>query len=134
MRTIAFPLIAAGLAAALLVQTAPARAGGMFSFNIAPSNPGDQQLLSTGMHLYSLYRGFRGGSIEQYGQGNSAGLSQRGHDNIGFIQQRGRGHSATLEQTGNDNAWAIFQYGRNADNRVVQNGNGGAGATFSYGW
>ncbi|MCM2291833.1 curlin [Allorhizobium sp. BGMRC 0089] len=132
VKTLAVTLLVAGLGQAAL--TAPAEAGGWFSLNLAPANAEDASLMSSGLQLYSLYRGIRGGSIEQSGYDNRAGLAQQGRGNLGIIQQHGNGHSATLRQTGHDNSYGIFQYGRNSDNEVVQNGNGGTGMTFSYGW
>jgi hypothetical protein len=112
----------------------PAHAGGRISFDLAPGNAADGDLLSTGLRAYSLYRGLKDADIRQLGRGNAAGIAQNGGGNLGFIRQRGTGHSATLQQNGNNNAYGIFQYGRNTDTNVVQNGNNGSGLTFSYGW
>ncbi len=130
-------LLTVTLLAASIGQAAvalPAQAGGSISFNLAPRNGQEADMLSTGLRVYSLYRGIKGGDIRQLGRGNMAGLAQAGRGNLGFIRQRGNGHSATLQQNGNDNAYGIFQYGRNTDAEIVQDGNNGAGATFSYGW
>ncbi|MFS8123375.1 curlin [Rhizobium sp. BR 250] len=113
---------------------APAHAGGRISFDLAPSNSADGDLLSTGLRAYSLYRNFKDADIKQFGRGNAAGIAQNGGGNLGFIRQRGNGHSATLQQNGNNNAYGIFQYGRNTDTNVVQDGDNGSGLTFSYGW
>ncbi|NLS00743.1 curlin [Rhizobium sp. P38BS-XIX] len=132
-----FKILTISLLAGSLGQAAvslPAYAGGRISVNFAPSNAEDADLFSTGLRVYSLYRGLKGGDIRQFGHGNAAGLAQSGNGNLGFIQQRGNGHSATLRQNGNNNAYGIFQYGRNTNTDVVQDGDGGSGATFSYGW
>ncbi len=112
----------------------PAYAGGQISFNLVPQNPGDADLFSTGMRVYSLYHNLKNADIRQLGHGNAAGVSQAGNGNIGYIQQRGDGHSATLRQNGNRNAYGIFQFGRNTRTDVVQDGDDGSGATVSYGW
>ncbi|WFS25454.1 curlin [Rhizobium rhododendri] len=112
----------------------PAYAGGQISFNLAPDNAEDSGLFSTGLRVYTLFRGLKGADIRQLGRGNVAGIAQAGRGNLGFIQQHGNGHSATLRQNGDNNAYGIFQYGRNARTDVVQDGNNGSGATFSYGW
>ncbi|MFF0952277.1 curlin repeat-containing protein [Rhizobium leguminosarum] len=114
--------------------SAPAYAGGRISFDLAPDNAEDAGLFSTGLRVYSLYRGLKDADIRQLGRGNAAGIAQAGGGNLGFIRQRGNGHSATLRQNGNNNAYGIFQYGRNAETDVVQDGDNGSGATFSYGW
>lgn len=113
---------------------APAHAGGRISFNLAPGNATDGDLLSTGLRAYSLYRGLKDADIRQLGRGNAAGIAQNGGGNLGFIRQRGDGHTATLQQNGNNNAYGIFQYGRNTQTNVVQDGDNGSGVTFSYGW
>ncbi|AQS63462.1 curlin [Rhizobium rhizogenes] len=113
---------------------APAHAGGRISFNLAPGNAADGDLLSTGLRAYSLYRGLKDADIRQLGRGNAAGIAQNGGGNLGFIRQRGDGHAATLQQNGNNNAYGIFQYGRNTQTNVVQDGDNGSGVTFSYGW
>ena len=113
---------------------APAHAGGRISFNLAPGNAADGDLLSTGLRAYSLYRGLKDADIRQLGRGNAAGIAQNGGGNLGFIRQRGDGHAATLQQNGNNNAYGIFQYGRTTQTNVVQDGDNGSGVTFSYGW
>jgi major curlin subunit len=118
----------------LVALSAPAYAGGRISFNLAPDNAEDAGLFSTGLRVYSLYRGLKDADIRQLGRGNAAGIAQAGRGNLGFIQQRGNGHSATLRQNGNNNAYGIFQYGRNTETDVEQDGDNGSGATFSYGW
>jgi hypothetical protein len=118
----------------LVALSAPAYAGGRISFNLAPDNAEDADLFSTGLRVYSLYRGLKDADIRQLGRGNAAGIAQTGRGNLGFVQQRGNGHSATLRQNGNNNAYGIFQYGRNTETDVVQEGDNGSGATFSYGW
>jgi len=112
----------------------PAYAGGRISFSLAPENAEDAGLFSTGLRVYSLYRGLKDADIRQLGQSNAAGIAQVGRGNLGFIQQRGNRHSATLRQNGNNNAYGIFQYGRNTETDVAQDGDNGSGATFSYGW
>ena len=132
-----FKILTVTLLAGSLGQVAlpaPAHAGGRISFNLAPDNAEDADLFSTGLRVYSLYRGLKDADIHQLGRGNAAGIAQAGHGNLGFIQQRGSGHSATLRQNGNNNAYGIFQYGRNTETDVVQDGDNGSGATFSYGW
>lgn len=114
--------------------SAQAHAGGRISFDVAPADGADGDLLSTGLRAYSLYRNFKDADIRQLGRGNAAGIAQNGGGNLGFIRQRGNGHSATLRQNGDNNAYGIFQYGRNTDTNVVQDGNNGSGLTFSYGW
>jgi len=132
LKTITAALVAGSIGQAAL--SAPAYAGGWVSVTHAPDNVRDAGALSTGLRLYSLYRGLHGASIRQSGHGNAAGVGQNGRRNLGIIQQRGNGHSATLRQNGNDNAYGIFQFGRNTNANVVQGGNGGGGATLSYGW
>lgn len=132
LKLLTVTLLAGGIGQFALA--APAYAGGSISFNIAPGNAQDADILSTGLRVYSLFQGLKDGDIRQLGRGNSAGLAQAGRGNLGFIQQRGNGHAATLRQNGNNNAYGIFQYGRNTDTNVVQNGDNGSGATFSYGW
>jgi major curlin subunit len=132
-----FNILTITLLAGSLGQVAlsvPAYAGGQISFNLAPDNTEDAGLFSTGLRVYSLYRGLKDADIRQLDRGNAAGIAQTGRGNLGFIQQRGNGHSATLRQNGNDNAYGIFQYGRNTETDVVQDGDNGSGATFSYGW
>ncbi|MFD1744801.1 curlin [Rhizobium helianthi] len=127
-------MICAALAGTTLpAMTTPAMAGGSVSFNLAPPAEG-ADLLSTGMRIYSMYRGLKNGEIRQNGEGNAAGLYQGGRGNIGFIRQRGQDHRATLRQTGEDNAYGIFQYGRGTQTDVEQRGYGQSGLTFSYGW
>lgn len=72
---------------------APAHAGGRISFDLAPGNAADGDLLSTGLRAYSLYRGLKDSDIRQLGRGNAAGIAQNGGGNLGFIRQRGTGHS-----------------------------------------
>ncbi|MCD2177843.1 curlin [Rhizobium sp. C1] len=127
-------LMTAALLAGSVAFSAPAYAGGRISFNIEPGNSRDAALFSTGLRVYSLFRGIKDGDIRQQGNGNAAGLAQAGRGNLGFIQQQGNGHSATLRQNGNNNAYGIFQYGRGTQDDVVQDGDNGSGATFSYGW
>ncbi|MBY5905067.1 curlin [Rhizobium leguminosarum] len=117
-----FKIITVTLLAGSLAQAAlsvPAFAGGRISFNLAPDNAEDAGLFSTGLRVYSLYRGLKDADIQQVGGGNAAGIAQAGRGNLGFIRQRGHGHSATLRQNGNNNAYGIFQYGRNAETDVV---------------
>lgn len=114
--------------------TAPAHAGGSISMNFSPANGDDGDMISSGLQLYSLYRNFKDGNIEQLGRNNSAGLAQNGRRNLGIIRQQGSEHNATLEQDGNDNAYGIFQFGRRSNVNVRQYGNNQSGATFSYGW
>ncbi|KVK59165.1 cryptic curlin major subunit [Agrobacterium sp. TS43] len=114
--------------------SAPAQAGGRISFDLAPGDTADGDLLSTGLRAYSLYRGLKDADIRQLGRGNAADIAQNGGGNLGFIRQRGNGHAATLQQNGNNNAYGIFQYGRNTQTNVVQDGDNGSGLTFSYGW
>ena len=116
------------------IEAAPAHAGGSISYTLAPSAEDGGDILSTGIRLYSLYRGLKNGEIRQKGDGNAAGLYQNGSGNVGFIRQKGQGHSATLEQTGEDNAYGIFQFGRGTHTDVRQRGYGEGGLTFSYGW
>ncbi|MFK3689892.1 curlin [Agrobacterium tumefaciens] len=132
LKIMAVTLLAGGLAPAVL--STPAHAGGSISFNLAPTDGPNGDLLSTGIRAYSLYRNFKNADIKQLGRGNAAGIAQNGGGNLGFIRQRGNGHSATLQQNGNNNAYGIFQYGRNTDTNVVQDGDNGSGLTFSYGW
>ena len=116
------------------VLAVPAEAGGRISFDVAPRNQREAAIFSTGIRVYSLFRGVKDGEIRQQGNGNAAGLAQAGRGNVGFIQQQGNGHRATLQQNGDNNAYGIFQYGRNTDDEIVQNGNNRSGATFSFGW
>jgi major curlin subunit len=132
-----FKILTVTLLAGSFAQVAlsvPAYAGGRISFNLAPDNPEDAGLFSTGLRVYSLYRGLKDADILQVGRGNASGIAQVGRGNLGFIRQRGNGHSGTLRQNGNNNAYGIFQYGRNTETNVVQDGDNGSGATFSYGW
>ncbi len=117
-----------------IALTAPVYAGGSISMDIAPADSEDGGLLSSGLRLYSLYRGFKDGSIEQMGRNNAAGLGQNGYGNVGIIRQQGNEHRATLQQNGDDNAYGIFQFGRRSDVNVRQNGNHRSGMTLSYGW
>ena len=117
-----------------VVLPAPAHAGGSVSFTFAPPAEDGGDILSTGIRLYSMYRGLKNGEIRQKGNGNEAGVYQNGSGNVGFVRQRGDGHSASLRQEGEDNAYGIFQYGRNARTDVDQRGYGNGGLTFSYGW
>lgn len=112
---------------------APAAAGSV-SFTLAPPSEDGGDILSTGIRLYSMYRGLKNGEINQRGHDNEAGVAQNGRGNVGFVRQRGNGHSATLQQNGDDNAYGIFQFGRNARADVEQYGNRQGGLTFSYGW
>lgn len=125
-------LVIGGLGSMAL--SAPAYAGGWISMNIAPSDSEDANMLSGGLQLYSLYRNFKDGSIEQLGRNNSAGLAQNGRGNLGIIRQQGSEHTATLQQNGNDDAYGIFQFGRRSNVNVRQDGNHRSGATVSYGW
>lgn len=131
--TIAAALVAATIGTASL--TAPALAGGSLAVTYTPTNAHDAQQLQTGLALYSLFKGIKsGGSIQQYGVGNAAGLGQYGYGNTGLIYQNGTGHQATLNQYGNANAYGVFQFGRNTTANVGQYGNGNTGATFLFGW
>lgn len=47
----------------------PAYAGGQISFNLAPDNAEDSGLFSTGLRVYSLFRGLKGADIRQLGRG-----------------------------------------------------------------
>ncbi|EJZ18955.1 hypothetical protein RCCGEPOP_22812 [Rhizobium sp. Pop5] len=132
LKTLTVTLLAGSLG--LVALSAPAFAGGRISINLAPGNVEDADLFSTGLRVYSLYRGLKDADIRQLGRGNAAGIAQAGRSNLGFIRQRGNGHSATLRQNGNNNAYGIFEYGRNTETDVVQDGDNGSGATFSYGW
>ncbi|OLP55628.1 curlin [Rhizobium rhizosphaerae] len=122
------------LLAATMAMPVPALAGGQVSFNVAPANARDAELFSTGLRVYSLFRGIKNGEIRQSGSRNAAGLAQDGRGNLGVIRQHGNGNRGTLRQTGNDNAYGLFQYGRNNDDAIVQTGDNNSGATFSYGW
>lgn len=132
LKILAITVLVGGLAP--IGFAAPAHAGGRISFDLAPRDGGEGDLLSTGLRAYSLYRDLKGADIKQLGRGNAAGIGQNGGGNLGFIRQRGNGHSATLQQNGNNNAYGIFQYGRNTETNVVQDGDNGSGLTFSYGW
>lgn len=134
IRSFVKPLSFALVLASLGPLASPAEAGGQVSWSLAPADRGQAEALSMGMRLYAIGRELRGGSIDQKGLGNIAGLAQRGHGNLGLIRQRGDGHSATLQQNGDDNAYALFQFGRNGEDAVVQNGNGQSGARVTYGW
>lgn len=137
MKRIGFKSVVAALVISGLgpmAISAPAYAGGWISMDVAPSDDGQATMLSSGLQLYSLYRNFKDGSIEQRGRNNAAGLAQNGRDNLGIIRQQGSGHTATLEQNGNNDAYGIFQFGRRSDVRVRQDGNDRSGATLSYGW
>lgn len=131
-KTLITALLIAGLGQVTL--SAPAYAGGWISMNVAPSDAGDETMLSSGLQLYSLYRNFKDGSIEQRGRNNSAGLAQNGRGNLGIIRQQGSEHTAILEQNGNNDAYGIFQFGRRSNVNVRQDGNDRSGATISYGW
>jgi hypothetical protein len=127
--------IASALVATVVGASAPALAGGSFSFNYQPQNARDAQMLQTGLAFYGLYNHLqKGGSIKQRGYNNSAGLGQYGSGNYGVIHQEGNGHQATLNQYGNNNSYGIFQFGRNTSANVGQYGNGQSGATFQFGW
>lgn len=114
--------------------SAPAHAGGSISMNFSPANGGDGDMISSGLQLYSLYRNFKDGNIEQLGRNNSAGLAQNGRGNLGIIRQQGSEHTATLQQNGNNDAYGIFQFGRRSNVNIRQDGNDRSGATVSYGW
>jgi hypothetical protein len=130
-RTLSIALVTGLLMPALL--PAPAAAGSV-SFTLAPPSEEGGDILSTGIRLYSMYRGLKNGEIRQRGHDNEAGVYQNGSGNVGFVRQRGDGHSATLRQNGNDNAYGIFQFGRHAQTDVEQDGDNQGGLTFSYGW
>lgn len=132
LKTPVAALALTALSLSLGTQT-PAYAGGSVSFTLNPSRDQGGDLLSTGIRLYSMYRGLKQGEIRQDGSHNEAGVAQNGRDNVGFIRQRGSDHSATLRQNGDDNAYGIFQYGRGAATDVEQHGHE-SGLTFSYGW
>ena len=127
--------LAAGLVATVVGASAPALAGGSISFNYLPQNAQDAQMLQTGLAFYGLYNHMQsGGSIQQYGFNNLAGLGQHGAGNFGVIHQEGNSHQATLNQYGNNNSYGIFQFGQNTNANVGQYGNGQSGATFQFGW
>jgi hypothetical protein len=133
LNTLKASLVAATLAIAPM--TVPAEAGGSVSVSIVPQSQKDAQALRTGMQLYSLFNGIKGGaSIKQLGINNIAGIGQNGGGNFGVVHQEGNGHAGTLQQNGNNNAYGIFQFGKNTNSNVVQNGNGDVGATFQFGW
>lgn len=132
-KTLAATVLAATLGSVALA--APAAAGGSISFTYLPTSAKDAQNLQTGLALYSIFKGIKGGaSIQQYGLGNAAGIGQYGYGNSGIIYQDGKGHAATLNQYGNNNAYGIFQFGKNTNANVGQYGNGQTGATFQFGW
>lgn len=127
--------LAAGLVATVVGSTAPALAGGSISFTYLPQNAQHAQALQTGLAFYGLYNHVQnGGSIQQFGLNNLAGLAQGGSGNLGIIHQEGNGHQATLNQYGNNNSYGIFQFGQNTNANVGQYGNGQTGATFQFGW
>ncbi len=129
-----FKFASATLLAGMMAMPVSAFAGGRISFDVAPRNSRDAELFSTGLRVYSLFRGIKDGDIRQQGNNNAAGLAQGGRGNLGIIQQQGNGNRGTLRQNGNNNAYGLFQYGRNNDDEIVQNGNNRSGATFSFGW
>ena len=129
------------LRAALLAATictalaAPAAAGGSVSWNFAPRNHEEAQVVRNGLALYgALNNGKGGASVRQTGKGNNAGLVQNGKGNLGVIHQDGKGHNATLDQNGKNNAYGIFQFGRKTDAAVTQTGKGNTGALIQWGW
>jgi hypothetical protein len=127
--------LAAALVATMVGASAPAFAGGSFSFSYTPQSAKDAKMLQTGLAFYGLYNHLqKGGSIKQNGFNNLAGLGQYGSGNYGVIHQEGNGHQATLNQYGNNNSYGIFQFGRNTSANVGQYGNGQTGATFQFGW
>lgn len=54
--------------------SAPAYAGGRISFNLVPDNAEDADLFSTGLRVYSLYRGLKDADIRQLGRGTRLAL------------------------------------------------------------
>lgn len=130
--------LAAGLVAATIGTTAlsaPAMAGGSFAITIQPGNQQEAQMMQTGLAFYQLFNSLQnGGSIQQYGNNNQAGLGQNGYGNNAVIYQEGNGHNGTIQQNGNNNSYGLFQFGQNTNANILQNGNGQSGVTFITGW
>ena len=121
-------------AVAVPLATSNAMAGGTLSFNFAPQNAKQEQVMRAGLMVYGLVNEIQGSGIRQRGTGNSAGLRQFGSGNVGIVHQDGAGHNGTVTQSGNNNAYGLFQFGRNADAQIAQSGNGATGTTFQFGW
>lgn len=134
LKTLAASLVIATLATASI--TAPATAGGSFSFSIiAADGTEEADALRVGMAFYQIANALQGGAnVTQNGNNNAAGLAQNGWGNQGIVHQEGDGHTGTIAQNGNDNAYGLFQFGKNTNSHVVQNANGSTGTTFQFGW
>lgn len=121
----------------LAIPSVPANAGSI-GFTVSPKGE-DAEALRAGLRLYSAVRSIRKSSknrakVEQQGEGNGAGISQRGENNWAHVFQNGRGNTGTISQNGNDNAFALVQMGKRNNTQVTQNGNGNAGLRFEWGW
>ena len=135
MTTFTKTIKAAFLAAVLGITSfaAPAYAGGQFSFNIAPRDAEQAQLMQLGLGIYSLAKKIDEGGITQNGRNNRAGLAQSGGGNRGVIHQEGNNHNGTLEQSGGNNSYGLFQFGKGTNAHVNQRGND-TGLGFIFGW
>jgi hypothetical protein len=130
--------IAAGIAASLIgfASLATPSQAGQFTMSFTPADADQQQVLGTGLQIYSLLRGLsaNGADLQQNGSFNAAGFLQNGAGNHGVIVQDGNGHSGTIEQNGNNNSCGLFQFGQNTNAGCVQNGNGQSSLTTVFGF
>ena len=127
-------LIALTLAASAALS-APAMAGGTFSFAVDAQNADEANAIRTGLAFYQIVRDVKtNGHVTQKGMNNIAALGQHGHGNTGVIHQEGNNHDASLNQTGNGNSYGVFQVGNGASGHVNQTGNGAAGLLFQIGF
>jgi hypothetical protein len=130
--------IAAGIAAGLIgfASLATPSHAGQFTMSVTPADADQQQVLGTGLQIYSLLRGLsaNGADLQQNGSFNAAGFLQNGAGNHGVIVQDGNGHSGTIEQNGNNNSCGLFQFGQNTNAGCVQNGNGQSSLTTVFGF
>lgn len=116
--------------------TAPAMAAGQVSISFTPTDPEQQQVLGTGLQIFSLVKGMSatGANASQNGNFNAAGFNQNGSGNHGLIVQEGDGHNGTIQQNGNNNNCGLFQFGKNTNGQCVQNGNGQSSVTTVFGF
>lgn len=118
----------------LMQASAPAMAGGGFTFSFTP-NKKEAAALSRGISLYSAIKSKRNtASVKQTGVGNGAGVSQSGSGNAAGIFQVGNRNSSTVTQTGNNNTFGILQLGNNRTSNVTQTGNGLSRFIVQGGW
>ncbi|WEK05543.1 MAG: curlin [Candidatus Devosia phytovorans] len=116
--------------------SAPAMAGGQFSFSYLPSKAEHQQALGAGLQIYSLVKGLssKGANVSQNGNNNAAGFNQNGYGNNGLIVQEGNGHQGQVQQYGNGNNCGLFQFGKNSQGQCAQYGNGQSSITTVFGF